>query len=80
MVANVDPGLRRVEVHCRICGSKHILTMNEFQWDEYLSGVGYAQDIFPNWTHEERELLITQICGPCFDKMFPEEDEDEQGD
>jgi len=30
----------------------------------------YIQDVMPYLKVDERELLISGICGPCFDKMF----------
>ena len=30
------------------------------------------QNFFPKLTPGEREILISGICGKCFDKMFPE--------
>ena len=32
------------------------------------------QSAMPNVPADERELLISGICGPCFDAMFREED------
>lgn len=29
-----------------------------------------VQDAFPYLTADEREILISGICGECFDKMF----------
>ena len=28
------------------------------------------QDVMPYLSADEREVLISGICGPCFDKMF----------
>ena len=38
-------------------------------------GVGLIQNAMPNLSADDRELLISGICGPCFDKMFPPEEE-----
>ena len=31
------------------------------------------QNAFPYLTPDERELIISRICGKCFDKMFGED-------
>jgi hypothetical protein len=36
----------------------------------------YIQNAMPYLNVDERELLISGTCGPCFDNMFPEEDEE----
>ena len=36
----------------------------------------YIQNAMPYLTVDERELLISGICGECFDNMFPDEDEE----
>ncbi len=38
------------------------------------------QDAMPEISAADRELLVSGVCGTCFDKMFPpeEEGEDEQ--
>jgi hypothetical protein len=30
----------------------------------------FAQDAFPTLTVNQREFLISSICGKCFDKLF----------
>ena len=36
----------------------------------------YIQDAMPYLAVDQRELLISGICGECFDNMFPDEDEE----
>ncbi len=40
----------------------------------------YIQDIFPYLSPEERELLLSGICGDCFHSMFDSIDSDEDED
>jgi hypothetical protein len=35
----------------------------------------FAQNCFPELSADQREFLISGICGHCWDRMFPEEDE-----
>lgn len=37
----------------------------------------FIQDILPNHTPGEREMFISQTCDDCWDKLFPEEEEEE---
>ena len=38
----------------------------------------HLQNAFPYLSASERELIKSGTCGKCWDKMFPEEDEDER--
>jgi hypothetical protein len=40
------------------------------QWQ----GGKLVQDAFPYLSADEREILISGTCGPCFDAMFSEEE------
>lgn len=55
---------------CIKCNKKHTLTAKQHQWDSWKAGE-LVQNAFPNFTSSQRELLISGICGDCFDKMFP---------
>lgn len=45
-----------------------------FQWRQG----AFAQVAFPMLTADQREaLFVTGICAKCWDRMFPEEDEDD---
>ena len=35
------------------------------------------QNVFPHLTADERELMISGICGKCYDELF-KDDEDEE--
>lgn len=32
-----------------------------------------VQVLFPDYTADQRELLLSQTCGPCYDALFPPE-------
>ena len=38
--------------------------------------IPFIQDAFFGLTPDQRELLITGICGKCFDGMFADEEND----
>ena len=62
-------------VQCQFCGRKFILAVTQKQITEWKAG-GLAPRVFPNLTPDERELLISGMCGKCFDDTVPEEDGD----
>ena len=61
---------------CMGCGQTTWLVMTEEQYFRLQSGE-HVQDIFPDWSDEDRELLITGTCPTCWDEMLPPEDEED---
>ena len=79
-----------VETVCPMCGKVNRLVMDEDQFGDYRiaarnRGEGkHIQDIFPKWTCEDREKLMTGFCTECLGlicngPMKPEEIEEEEG-
>jgi len=61
---------------CRSCGENHNLDVTESQLFQHKQGQ-LAQVAFSNLTADEREIIISRICGKCYDELFKlEEDED----
>lgn len=58
-----------VNIDCRVCGITHNLMIKSADIVKYHNGV-LVQDAFPYLSANERELIISQTCGSCFDKMF----------
>jgi hypothetical protein len=54
---------------CRICGETSVLYATNGQWSAWKQGK-FAQDAFPHMTADQRELLISNTCGKCFDDMM----------
>lgn len=59
-----------IEVPCKVCGIKFDLTVNPKNLEDWKNGNGFIQDIMPELSADERELLISGTCGRCFDEMF----------
>jgi hypothetical protein len=69
---------------CVECCKLVSLWATQEQWEQWANHPGarhlvahpsltiLVQDIFPEWTPAQREMLISQICGTCFDEMFGE--------
>jgi hypothetical protein len=67
---------RRVNVtigrRCMICKHLHLVTVTAaalVQWEDGAS----IQDCMPELSKEERELLISSTCGPCFAELFADD-------
>lgn len=58
---------------CLECGEPVTMEVNESDLDRWLSGNALVQDAFPYLSADDREILISGICGKCFDKMFPDD-------
>lgn len=54
-----------VAVTCLVCGSVEFLGMTEQQYDDLCTGEKLIQNIFPDMSLSEREMLISGICPDC---------------
>jgi hypothetical protein len=61
---------------CYECGTSQTVQVKIADLARFRNG-GFAQDCFPHLPAAEREFLISGICGACWDKMFPDNEEDE---
>lgn len=58
-------------VKCRTCGEYIYLSVREQDYNEWVGdNPRHVQDVFPYLNASEREMLITQTCGDCWNKMF----------
>lgn len=65
-------------VDCRMCNEFSHIPMTEEQEAELNKPRAermFMQDIFPELSVGDRELLISGTCSKCWDKLFPEDDE-----
>jgi hypothetical protein len=63
-----------VVVKCRQCKQDVEVPATEDQIKRWRAGE-LIQRAMPNLTADEREILISGICGTCFDRMFPDDEE-----
>jgi len=59
----------KITVKCQRCGTSHNLLVNMNDMIAWRSGK-YIQDAMPYLSADERELVISQTCGDCFEEMF----------
>jgi hypothetical protein len=64
--------MRRINmtVQCQACGVDYHLSVDYDGYVAWKNGEGFIQDLLPDNTASERELLISGACGKCFDRMF----------
>ena len=69
-----------IVVDCRMCEEFFQIPATpeqQEQLDKPRSELMFMQDIFPELSLGDRELLISGTCGTCWDKLFPSEEEGE---
>lgn len=59
---------------CSECHETTKLSLDREKYEEWTHGA-LIQNVFPNLTEDQRELMISGICGKCFDSLFYGEDE-----
>jgi hypothetical protein len=60
----------RIFVQCEGCHNVFPVTVNRDDYIDWKSGEGFIQDIMGYLSAGDRELLISNTCSECFDKMF----------
>lgn len=69
-----DMGPQPFFVVCQTCFVRYEFLVDPEGFARWQQGV-HIQNALPDNTPAERELILTKTCEPCFDKMFPEDDE-----
>ena len=75
-VAHADDTYVNVTGPCISCSQPQTVQVKIAELARYRNG-GYVQDCFPHLGADEREFLVSGICGKCWDSMFPDIEEDE---
>ena len=65
----------KITVQCYTCNNKFTIEFSEEQWREWKNGELF-QNALPNLSPSERELLISRICGECWDILFKDESDE----
>ena len=61
---------------CRFCGTTHTMTVCIDDYFDWQNGE-LIQRAMPYLTPGERELLKSQTCQACWDKMFEDDEQEE---
>ncbi len=62
-----------VDVRCTFCGETITILCPQEGYEKWKAGEGHIQNLMPELTPGERELLISRTCEPCFDRLCKEE-------
>jgi hypothetical protein len=62
-------------VQCQVCKNNIEVSATPQQIAKWKAGE-LIQRAMPNVPKDEREILISGTCGPCFDRMFPPEEDE----
>jgi hypothetical protein len=68
----ISPNLHIVIRVCPLCHRGTHIGMTHDEYTRWQAGE-YTQDVFPTWTAEERETLISGTHPACWASMFPTE-------
>jgi hypothetical protein len=64
---------RVFSVRCKGCKKVYSMTVSEDGYQKWRSGV-LIQKALPELNADQRELLISQTCGSCWEKLFSEDE------
>lgn len=59
----------QVEVECKLCGKVRLMEVEAEGLSQWLGGK-LVQDALPRLNVEERELLVSQTCGKCWEEVM----------
>ena len=59
-----------VHCECIMCSKIVTLYVNELDFYAWNEAGASIQEAFPYLTPDEREIMISSICGECFDGMY----------
>ncbi|MCU1326627.1 MAG: hypothetical protein JWN34_1997 [Bryobacterales bacterium] len=76
---SLPDGTTIISATCVDCNQAKQFTVPSASYDAWANGA-HIQDAMPEVPEGERELLISGICGTCFDALFADDDEDDEQD
>ncbi len=62
-------------ITCTSCGKDHHFDVATDSFESWTRGA-FIQDAMPDLSSNDREMFISGMCGECFDKMFPDEEDE----
>lgn len=66
--------MSKVIIICFSCKKDYEFELTEQQVSEIHDGEKFIQDILPDFSPEDREMFISQICPKCWDEIFSDDD------
>ena len=65
-----------LKCQCIHCKEYQNIVVSQEELNDFNKGEKNIQFCFPNLSADERELILTQTCGTCFDGLFKTEDDE----
>lgn len=65
----------KIEATCDMCKKTHTIEVPKAGYMQWLNGGARIQDAMPQLSDDDRELLISGTCGPCFDSLFADDED-----
>lgn len=62
-----------VEVTCIVCGTTKKIQVPESGFKAWYNRGVLIQSAMPSVPAEDREMMMSQICGKCFEEMFADD-------
>lgn len=59
-----------MEIQCKYCKKDYTVNVDEEKYNLWKKGKDYIQNIMPELSALDRELLISRTCNSCFDEIF----------
>ncbi len=69
---DLEDGITRISARCIDCGDNKLFDVKTANYDRWANGE-LIQRAMPEVPEAEREILISGMCGDCFEKMFAED-------
>jgi len=69
----LDHSMVDMDIECFKCKGHTTLTITEFQYERFRDNKELMQNIFPEMSPENRELLISRTCPKCWQTLFSSE-------
>lgn len=66
---SVEGGTITLQTTCSECNTRKDIKVDQSAYMAWKNGA-LIQRAMPRLSEDDRELLISGICGPCFDKTF----------
>ena len=67
----IDETSVTIDITCKECNTNHAIVLDKERYIKWQTGTR-IQIVFPEIDLDTRELLISGICGSCFDNLFSE--------
>ena len=61
-----------ITVECPICKNDFTVIVNKIDWYDFQNKRKLIQHCFPYLSVDRREILMSGICGTCWDKLYRE--------